>query len=194
MHEEMYRLANSFAQEGFAVMMPDLFSRGKWFTCMRQLMADLKKENGGGVDDLLSAREWLISQNTVDAKKTAVLGLCMGGGFALLLSKTWFFQVAAPFYGQVPDNLKGACPIVASYGEKDGVTRDHLRRLKEEVKKQNIPSDIKTYSKVGHSFMNRAPNRLLSVLGVLPSHAFHDPEVEEHARKRVVAFIRTHID
>jgi carboxymethylenebutenolidase len=42
MNSEMVRLANTFAREGFSVLMPDLFSRGRWFACMRQLMTDLK--------------------------------------------------------------------------------------------------------------------------------------------------------
>jgi carboxymethylenebutenolidase len=193
LNDEMYRLANSFAKEGFAVLMPDLFSRGRWFACIRQLMADLKQESGRGVDDLLSARDWMISQSSVDAKTTAVLGLCMGGGFALLLSKTGLFQVAAPFYGQAPQSLKGACPIVGSYGDRDGVTRRDLKRLQEEVTTHNIPSDIKIYPGAGHSFMNEAPNTFLSVITkLLPSHAVHVPAAEEDARQRVIGFIRAH--
>ena len=193
MNSEMARVADTFAQEGFSVLMPDLFSRGGWFSCIRQLMTDLKNEKGRGLDDLLSAREYLTKHKSVDPKQTAVIGLCMGGGFALILSKTGLFQVAAPFYGQVPRSLKGACPIVGSYGDRDGVTKKDLTRLQEEVATNNIPSDIKIYPGAGHSFMNDAPNIFISMLGrILPSHAVHLPAVEDDARKRVTDFIRAH--
>ena len=194
MNDEMRRLADSFAAEGFAVMIPDLFSRGTWFGCIRRLMADLKNECGRGVDDLLAARECLVTQPEVDRAKTAVLGLCMGGGFALLLSKTGLFQVAAPFYGHVPASLKGACPIVASYGGKDLAFAPQLKRLKRDVKKENIPADVKTYRSAGHSFMNKSPNIGLALLGrALPIHTGHNPKAEKDARKRVVKFLRSHL-
>lgn len=192
MNSEMKRLANSFAQEGFSVLMPDLFSRGNWFSCIRQLMIDLKNEKGRGIDDLLSAREYLNSKSSVDPTQTAVLGLCMGGGFALVLSKTGLFQVAAPFYGQVPKSLKGACPIVGSYGSSDGVTKEDFERLQMEVAVHKIPSDIKMYTGAGHSFMNEAPNLFIAMLTrILPSHAKHAPEAEYDARKRMIQFFRT---
>jgi carboxymethylenebutenolidase len=194
MNDEMRRLADSFAAEGFAVMIPDLFSRGTWFSCIRKLMADLKNECGRGVDDLLAAREWLVAQPEVDGAKTAVLGLCMGGGFALLLSKTGLFRVAAPFYGHVPASLKGACPIVASYGGKDLAFAPHFKRLKQEVKKESITADVKNYRSAGHSFMNKSPNVGLALLGkALPIHTGHNPKAEKDARKRVVKFLRTHL-
>jgi carboxymethylenebutenolidase len=175
-------------------MIPDLLSRGRWFTCIRQLMKDLQAEQGRGVTDLLAARAWLVAQAEVDARQTVVLGLCMGGGFALLLAKTGLFQVAAPFYGHVPVSLKGSCPIVASYGECDEVFKLHYVRLKAEVKREKIPADLKLYPQVGHSFMNQAPSRGLQLIGgLLPMHTGHHPATEEHARQRVVAFIRKHI-
>ncbi len=193
MNSEMLRLANTFAQEGFSVLMPDLFSRGRWFSCIRQLMTDLKNEKGRGLDDLLCARECLTKHPSVDPSQTAVVGLCMGGGFALILSKTGLFQVAAPFYGQVPRSLKGACPLVGSYGDRDGITKKDLVRLQEEVATHNIHSDIKIYPGAGHSFMNEAPNPFISMLGrIIPAHAVHLPDVEEDARKRVTNFIRAH--
>ena len=48
---EMERVANEFASAGYAVMMPDLFSRGSWFSCIRKFMNDIKTGQGRSVQD-----------------------------------------------------------------------------------------------------------------------------------------------
>lgn len=112
-------MADELAIEGYAVMVPDLFKRGSWFACVKKLMGDLRARAGQGVEDLLQARIWLAKRSYVDSDRIAVMGLCMRGGFALLLGKTGLFQVTAPFYGPVPEKLDGICPVVASYGAKE---------------------------------------------------------------------------
>jgi carboxymethylenebutenolidase len=118
-HREMKRIADDIASAGYAVIVPDIFSRGNVVFCLIQLVRDLKAERGRGVDDLLAARTWLISQPFVDSERIATLGFCLGGGFALVLAKTGLFKAAGDFYGDPPKTLDGACPVVASYGDKD---------------------------------------------------------------------------
>ncbi len=59
--------------------------------------------------------------------------LCMGGGFALLCSPRYDFQAASVNYGEVPkeaaERLAGACPIVASYGQRDRGLQRRAQRL-----------------------------------------------------------------
>lgn len=193
-NSEMQRLADEIAKEGYAVMIPDLLSRGSWFSCMRSLMWDLKRGKGQGVDDLIEARNWLAGQAYLAEGRVAVMGLCMGGGFALLLAKSGLFRVSAPFYGEVPENLDGACPIIASYGARDQLTLPHARKLAQEIERLNIPSDLKIYPDAGHSFMNKAPNRVLGFLGKhLPAHAGYNPEAATDATKRLIAFLKKHL-
>ena len=194
LNSEMKRLADDLAMQDYGVMIPDLFSRGSWFSCIRKLMHDLKAESGQGVSDLLEARKWLIGQDYAEPDRVGVMGFCMGGGFALLLSKTGLFRVSAPFYGQVPKTLEGACPIVGSYGERDAMTRKDAHRLQQEVQRLGIPSDVKIYPDAGHSFMNEAPNLILKVLGPwLPPHAAYDAQVAADASRRLVSFLREHL-
>lgn len=40
MNQEMKRLADELAAEGYAVMVPDLFNRGSWFSCVKNLWAN----------------------------------------------------------------------------------------------------------------------------------------------------------
>lgn len=65
------------------------------------------------------------------------MGLCMGGGFALLRGKTGLFRVSAPFYGQVPLSMEGSCPVVASYG---AICGPDMRLRPISIQPENLPS------------------------------------------------------
>lgn len=193
MNEEMVRIADELAAEGYAVMLPDLLSRGSWFSCIRQIMKDLKAGSGRGVEDLIQARSWLAQQDYVDAGKIAIMGLCMGGGFALLLGKTGLFKVSAPFYGQVPENLNGLCPVVASYGARDKMLVKDARRLEQELPALGIPYDLKIYPQAGHSFMNQPANRFVRLLGGVMGGAGYEPAAAADAKKRLLRFLKEHL-
>jgi len=194
LNAEMRRVADELAASGYVVMIPDLFSRGSWFGCIRRMVKDLLAESGRTVADLLVARDWLAGQGSVQAGRMAVMGLCIGGGFALVLSRTGLFQVAAPFYGTVPKLLDGACPIVASYGARDNVMAGGVPGLQAELERLDIANDVKIYPGVGHGFMTRLPNRLLAtVCRRSPLHAAYDSSAAADAMDRLRRFLATHL-
>ena len=191
---EMQRVAGDIALAGYVVMIPDIMRRGSFFSCIRRLMADLREEKGRGIDDLLDARAALSARPDVISDRIAVMGLCMGGGFALILGKTGLFRVSAPFYGKVPKSIEGSCPIIASYGERDKVTIKDAVRLSYFLNEFDMPSDFKLYPEAGHSFMTTPPNWLVGVLGPsLPGHARFDPAAAADATDRLVTFFRKHL-
>ena len=192
MKDEMARIADELASEQYAVMIPDIFSRGSWFSCVRKVMGELKSGKGQMVEDLTDARNWLAKQNYVDSGRVAVMGLCMGGGFALLLGKTGLFRVSAPFYGQVPASLEGSCPVVASYGGKDWLATD-AERLKRELELRSIPHDFKIYPDAGHSFMNRPANGFVRIMGKLSGKMGYQPAAAADAKRRLVRFLKQHL-
>ena len=192
MNDEMIRVADEIAAEGYAVLLPDLFERGSWFSCVRQAMKDLKAGSGQGVQDLMDARNWLANRDYVDSGKIAVMGLCMGGGFALLLGKTGLFQVSAPFYGQVPERLEGLCPVVASYGGRDKMLVKDARRLEQALPSLGIPYDMNIYPQAGHSFMNQPANWFVRLLGGAMG-AGYQPEAAADAKRRLLEFLRAHL-
>lgn len=70
---EMKRLADELAVEGYAVMVPNLFDRGSWFSCVKKLMHELKTGSGQGVQDLIQARHWLAGRSFVEPERIAVM-------------------------------------------------------------------------------------------------------------------------
>lgn len=192
MNDAMAGVADDIAAEGFAVMIPNIFDRGSWFACVRQAIKDMRAGKGQGIDDLIEARNWLSRQEYVETDKIGVVGLCMGGGFALVLGKTGLFHVSAPFYGQVPQDLNGLCPVVASYGGKDKMLLKDARRLEAELPKLGIPYDFKIYPEAGHSFLNPAHNGFARLLSSTMGMGY-EPAAAADAKQRLVKFLREHL-
>ena len=120
------------------------------------------------------------------------MGLCMGGGFALLLGKTGLFQVSAPFYGQVPENLNGICPVLASYGGRDKMLLKDAHRLEQDLPTLGIPHDMKIYPQAGHGFMNQPANWLIRLLGPRMG-AGYEPGAAADAKQRLIRFLKEHL-
>jgi carboxymethylenebutenolidase len=122
LNDDMRRIAARFAEEGYAVLLPNLFSHGSRIVCLSRVMTDMVR---GSIDreiaDILAAREVLAEREDVVAGRIAVAGFCLGGGFALIAATKPGFKAAAVNYGDVPKSrakLDGVCPVVASFGSK----------------------------------------------------------------------------
>ena len=86
--------------------------------------------------------------------------------------------------------LRGSCPVVASYGEKDSAAMvESGRRLQSHLEQLGIPHDVKFYPEAGHSFMNRNTGFLgEKVAPHLPMHAEYHHESAEDAWRRLFSF------
>ncbi len=194
LHVEMKRLARDVAAAGYVVIAPDLYARGNAFLCLVKLITDLRAEKGRGVDDLLAARNWLREQPFVDPERIATMGFCLGGGYALVLAKTGLFKAAVDFYGQPPETLDGACPVVASYGGKDTTLLPAVPKLEAELARLAIPNDVKVYPDAGHSFMNEQPNPFFgALLRYLPTRSGYNAPAAADAMDRMLAFLAAHV-
>jgi hypothetical protein len=49
--------------ERFAVMLPNLFDRGSWFSCVCRAMKDMRAGKGRGINDLIVPGNWLAGQS-----------------------------------------------------------------------------------------------------------------------------------
>lgn len=163
LNDHVKDVARRYANEGYVVLAPDLYSRlGNKVTAdpteAGKLMGMLKQEDG--LKDLHASLAYLKTVPEVDQGKIGVTGFCMGGSFALMLPCTTdAIKAAVPFYGQVPNPdtplQKLACPVLYIYGEEDGwITKADVQRLATALKKYNKAGEIKTYPGAQHAFFN----------------------------------------
>ncbi len=195
MNDEMVRVARDLSDEGWTVLIPDLFARGSKPLCIARTLRTMLTGEGVALDDLEAARGWLAGLPEVDDGRIGVVGFCMGGGFALLLAMTGRYQASAPFYGQVPKRMPTSCPVVGSYGAKDLTLRGAPATLERNLDRLGVPHDVKTYPEVGHSFFTRPHGRVLEMVGpYTPFRLGYDEPSAKDAHERMVAFFRQHLD
>jgi len=193
MSDEMRRVARDLAAEGYAVLIPDLFARGRVRAlCVAATMRTMVNGSGAAMDDLEAARRWLADRPEVDGTRLGTIGFCMGGSFALLLARTGLYKVSAPFYGRPPD-LPRSCPVVASFGGRDLGMRGAPEKLTADLDAAGVPHDVKMYPEAGHSFFTRTPGLTGQLVRRLPIHAEYHEASAQDAHRRVVAFFREHL-
>lgn len=189
---DMQSTNDRIAQAGYVAITPNMYARGGRMRCIARVMRELMTQRGRALDDILAARDHLQSSPDCTGQ-VGIAGFCMGGQFALLLSPKGF-GASAPFYGaplprHLNDVLQGACPIVASFGERDPLGKGAPEQLRKVVAAKGITNDIKVYPGVGHAFANTLPAQpLLRVTGF-----GYDQAATEDAWSRVFAFFGEHL-
>jgi carboxymethylenebutenolidase len=193
------RQADWLASEGFVALAPDLFHRGGTLSCMRTVMRDTLKREGQTFDDLESARAWLADRDDCTGR-IGVVGFCMGGGFALMLAPRPGYSAASVNYGMVPKDadelLKGACPVIGSYGAKDWTLRKAPVKLEQALQRNGVAHDVEVYANAAHSFLNdHEPSEvsiLFRVVGRVMGARYEESSAQD-ARRRIVAFFGEHL-
>jgi len=174
------------ADNGYVAFAPDLYSRRFRPICIASTLLSLARNRPAPVEDLVGCLAWLRARPEVSGP-SAVLGFCMGGGYALALAVQADLAVGAINYGGVPltaDELEGICPIVASYGTDDKRFVDDGRRLEQLLRQLGVPHDVRIYEGATHSFMNDRRGGLAGRLfGVR-----YDLDAAEDAWRRTLAF------
>lgn len=193
--DQMRLHADRLARAGYLTVLPDLYSEGGFWRCVRGVMSALNAGHGRAFTDLLAGREWLRAQDDCTGR-VGVIGFCLGGGFAIAAAPD--FDASAPNYGFLPKDLQAvvarSCPMVASYGGKDFALRGLADKLGRALDDAEVPNDVREYPGAGHSFLNEAPNGpkplrvVMRALGVGPH-----PESAADAWRRIEAFFGEHL-
>ena len=118
-----------------------------------------------------------------------------GRGYLALLAAARGYDAAAPNHGQLPRDpaevLRGACPIVAKYGERDVALRGAAGRLSATLTGLGVPHDVKEYPEAGHSFMNHHTG-WLAQLERVPGVGYRGDDAAD-AWRRIDAFFDEHL-
>ena len=199
LNDDIRRITNRFAAEGYAAVAPNLYSSGLKALCLtRALLAGFVAPAERTVlDQIDSARRWLADRPDVDGNRIAVIGFCMGGGFALAFAaKRDGVRAASVNYGLVPkdrSDLEGVCPVVASYGALDKPFAAQGRRLEEHLMALGVPHDYKVYEGAAHAFMSfdNAPTWVQRLPSVLKA-GYSEADAED-AWRRILAFFDEHV-
>jgi carboxymethylenebutenolidase len=153
-------VADRFAAVGYTVLAPDLF-HGSTTTSPdeagRLLMA-LNIERAA--QDLQTAAEFLLSQETVTNPKLGVVGFCMGGQLALLAATVSpDIGAVVDFYGVhpnvKPDFSRLTAPVLGLFGQEDDfVTPEVAQQLESAIRQAGGTIEAHTYPEAGHAFFN----------------------------------------
>lgn len=198
-NSDIRRIARRFADNGYAVICPDLYSQGNKATCLTAILSAMAKNRYDlRMAPIVATRDVLAAHDAVDAERIGIAGFCQGGGFAVVAATNPGFKASAVFYGEVPEEqerLAGACPVIASYGGRDKVMgAKTVKRLDDHLTALGVTHEIKVYPEAGHSFMSTYDGAT-KVLAKFPTpmHAGYDEAAAEDAWGRMLAFFGTHV-
>lgn len=195
LNDDLRRLADHMAANGYVVLAPDLYSGGMRITCIQATFRTLARGKGPALDHIEAAREW-VSEHANCTGRVGIIGFCMGGQFALMAALGRGFDAAAPNYGipyrNLDEMLQGACPIVGSYGGRDRmIPTGMVRRLEQRLDELGVPNDIKVYPDATHSFFQ--DHRGVTGLTYRVAGLRHNPAACEDAWKRIFSFFGGHL-
>lgn len=172
MTQQLLRLCERLAGEGFAVVAPDLFVGTGGPGATDDFMAQIGAvQIDAMLVELATCAEVLRSEG---AERIGVTGFCMGGRFSWRAAVEGSYDAAVSFYG--PDTLDTPrCPTLAFFGKEDKVLdHDHIAAFAAQH------ADTTVYEGAGHGFMRDGSD-------------FYAPGAAADAWTRTIEHFRRHL-
>jgi carboxymethylenebutenolidase len=188
---EIDRVVDRFHRAGWAAVAPDLFSEGA--VCIWRMMRAASRGEGKIVDQTLQARRWLCREAGLEERSIALIGFCLGGGFALGVGAGW--GAVSANYGAVPplERMRGLGPTIACYGERDRIFGGQAARLSKAAEKLGLQSEIHVFPEVGHSFLTDGEHPIAETITRPFLDVRYDPAVAEEGWRRIFDFFERHL-
>lgn len=205
--EHSLALASELAAEGFGVLEIDLY-RDRDVAGIEDVGARIRSLPDPEImADLEAGADWLGQTDCVRNRRIGVIGVCMGGTFALLAAcLSDRFAAAAPFYGILsydtgllasdagrdrarkplsPIEAAGRLrtPLLASFGGEDAfVPAEDVAALEAGLRSSGVAFEIDRHAGAGHAFLNRTR-----------PGAYH-ARASQSAWQRVIPFLHAQLD
>ncbi|HKD65582.1 MAG TPA: dienelactone hydrolase family protein [Candidatus Binataceae bacterium] len=165
-NRHMREVADLYAEEGYAVLAPDLFWRLAAGIELGYEGVDLERAFsfherfgiGQGVHDINDAIRTLRGRPECNGK-VGVLGFGLGGRLAYLAAARLKIDVAVSYYGmELEEHLEEArsvhCPIIFHFGAEDGYTPTAAREAVRRAFAARDDAEIYVYAGADHGFNN----------------------------------------
>lgn len=159
LNEHIKDVTRRIANEGYVALAPDLY-KGQVATEpdeARKLVMEL--DMAAAVDEIGSAIDHLLSQESVAGDTAGVVGFCMGGRLALM-SALADDNVGATvaFYGQPLTSAEAGnvkSPVLGLYGADDsGIPVADVNAMAEALTAAGVPNEVQVYAGAPHAFFN----------------------------------------
>jgi carboxymethylenebutenolidase len=194
LNDDARKKADQLAARGYLALAPDLFEGKFWIRCVVGAFRQVRAQSGPAFTMLEAARSFLAARDDCTGK-TGVIGFCIGGAFALLCAPRNGFAAVSVNYGDVPQDteaaLRGACPIVGSYGGRDAMGTKPPERLQRALTVLEVPHDIKVYPGSGHRFLTESSGAG-AVLARFARMSYQEADAAD-AWQRIYAFFGEHL-
>lgn len=162
LNNDMTRLADALAEEGFVVLAADAF-RGSVATRPAGAMRQVRTTPSDQIaSDLDAALEYLKNHQRVDADRVASMGFCFGGTQSMFMgTRRDDLAAVVIFYGGGPITeasrlgvMAEAGPVLGIYGEEDNnIPVSEVREFEAALEARDVEHTITIYEGVGHAFV-----------------------------------------
>jgi carboxymethylenebutenolidase len=177
MSQQLLRVCQRFAAEGYVVAAPDLFHRFGGSDTDRSMAEGWygKMTHDDGLADIAAAASHLRS---LGVRSVGITGFCMGGLYSYLAATRGVdVQACVAFYGRLADSLgTPSCPMLAFFGGSD----PYIPTSDIDVVRAHHPDDVIVYDDADHGFMRDG------------SPSYH-PTAAPDAWQRTLAFFGQHL-